>query len=363
MSTQVYLLDGKAKALSLLDRKSMSGLGFREPSDLETWLASCKDQLFSRKILWLARQDWPADDQRSDIIGLSDKGDLIITELKRGEAGEWAVTQVLAYAAEYSRKTPAELTELYFEHSQKTGATSLISKAISSDDAQSRISAHVGAYEVNQSQILLIVAEGFDDKTLAICDYMTRAIGEATFSVELWQYGLFVLGEADAAQKHVFVLEQILPPPSVRAQIEADREDAKAQRYARDPERVGFIDELVRHLNEKGIDARRSYSYYAAIRFEGRELWFNAQRWRLHPRMEVPDSLEVDHASTPSGLIRGKDTGTGNWWLEFSDLDGNKLKFASEIGDRVVTVIKALRPMTEAPATSNPTSEGPQAKS
>ncbi len=363
MSTQIYLLDGTAKTLSLLDRKWMSDLGFHEPSDLETWLASCKDQLFSRKILWLARQDWPTDDQRSDIIGLSDNGDLVIAELKRARASELAITQVLAYADEYGRKTPERLAQLYFDHSQKTGATELIGKAASLSEAQSRISAHVGDNEVNRGQILLILAEGFEDKALAICDYLRGAITQATFSMELWQYGLYVLGEVDAAKKHVFVLEQVLPPPNVRAQIEAEREDAIARKYARDPERVGFIDDLVRYLNEKGIDARRAHSYVAVIRLDGRELWFNAPRWRLHPRIEIPDSLEADKASTPAGLNRGKDPNAGNWWLEFLDLDGNKLKFASGIGDRVLAVVKALKPVAEAPLSSSATPDGPQANS
>ena len=362
MSTQIYLLDGTAKTLSLLDRKWMSELGFHEPSDLETWLASCKDQLFSRKILWLARQDRPTDDQRSDIIGLSDKGELVIAELKRGQANELAIIQLLAYAAEYSLKTPAQLAQLYFDHSQKTGATELIGKAASLPDAESRISEHVRENaEVNQRQILLILAEGFEDKALAICDYLTRTIREATFLMELWQYGLYVLGEADAAKKHVFVLEQVLPPPSVRAQIEAKREEA--ERYARDPERVAFIDELVRHLSEKGMDARRLYNYQAAIRIHGRDVWFNAQRWLPHPRIVIPDSLEAAESSTPAGLKRGKDPNTSNWWLEFSDLDGNKLKFASEIADRVLAVVKALKPVADTPLGSSATPDGPQAKS
>jgi hypothetical protein len=364
---QIYLLDGTAKTLSLLDRKSMSELGFHEPSDLETWLASCKDQLFSRKILWLARQDRPTDDQRSDIIGLSDEGDLVIAELKRGQANELAITQLLAYAAEYSLKTRAQLAQLYFEHSQKTGATELIGKAASLPDAESRISEHVREKEedeeVNQHQILLILAEGFEEKALTICDYLTRTIGEeAKFSMELWQYGLYVLGEADAAKKHVFVLEKVFPPPpSLREQIKAKRENE--ERSASDPERVAFIDELVQHLSEKGMDARRSYNYQAAIRIHGREVWFNAQRSLPHPRIEIPDSLEAAESSTPAGLKRGKDPNTSNWWLEFSDLDGNKLKFASEIGDQVLAVVKALKPVADTPLGSSATPDGPQAKS
>jgi hypothetical protein len=317
--------------------------------------------LFARNILWLARQDWPTDDQRSDIIGLSNEGDLVVAELKRGRASDSAITQVLAYAAEYGFKTPEQLAQLYFDHSQKTGATELMGKANSLTEAQSRISTHVDDNEVNQSQILLILAEGFEDKALSICDYLTRTIGKATFSMELWQYGLYVLGDTGEAQRQVFVLEQILPPPSVRAQIEAEREDAKAKKYARDPERGAFIDQLVKHLDEKGIDARRSYSYYAAIRLNGKDLWFNAQRSRTHPRIEIPDSLKAGDSPTPPELKTGKDSGANNWWLEFSDLDLNKHKFTPEFGDEIFNIVTTLQSAGEPSAMTKSAPEGSKA--
>ena len=159
MSSQVYRLNPADSSLSLLNSKPMSELGYYEVGDLETWLASCKHQLFSRNVLWIMRQDWAADNQRSDLVGISDKGDLIIAELKRGTASQDAITQVLAYAAEYEPKTPSQLATLYYEHSEKYGSSSLVEKASSELDAQSRISAHVGDNEVNKSQILLILAE------------------------------------------------------------------------------------------------------------------------------------------------------------------------------------------------------------
>src|SRR5579862_8876141 len=109
MSSQVYHLDTAGKAMSALTSKSMQELGLLETSDLEIWLSGCRSHLFSRNVLWLMRQDRASADQRSDIVGVSDKGDLIIAELKRGTATQDAITQVLAYASEYEPKTPNEL--------------------------------------------------------------------------------------------------------------------------------------------------------------------------------------------------------------------------------------------------------------
>jgi hypothetical protein len=354
MSTQAYLLDGKGKTLSLIDRKSMSELGFSEPGDLETWLASCKDQLFARKILWLARQDWPTDDQRSDIIGLSDNGDLVVAELKRGRASESAITQVLAYAAEYGPKTPEQLAQLYFEHSQKTGATALIEKAASLNEAQSRISSHVGENEVNQSQILLMVAEGFEDKALAICDYLIRTIGEATFSVELWQYGVFPLPSGEDAKRHMFLLEQMLPPPSIRAQIEAEREAAKGKKWARDPKRMEFMRELASHLSTKGIALHGSQGqpYSRVIELKGQEVIFQVPRWEPHPWMKLPDSLRLDADLAKHGLQESHDK-DGFWRLEFSDVDAENLNFETKFGDRVISIIADLKPMATPPSSAS----------
>jgi hypothetical protein len=52
VASQVYRLDTARKTLTYLNTKPMADLGYYdEVSDLETWLASCRHQLFARKIL------------------------------------------------------------------------------------------------------------------------------------------------------------------------------------------------------------------------------------------------------------------------------------------------------------------------
>jgi hypothetical protein len=348
MSSQVYRLDTISKSLSLLNPKPMNDLGYYEVGDLESWLASCKHQLFSRDVLWIMRQDWAADNQRSDIVGLSNKGDLVIAELKRGVASQNTITQVLAYAAEYESKTPDQLGTLYYEHSQKTGASSLVEKAPSESDAQSRISNHVGENEVNKSQILVILAEGFDDRTLAICEYLRRSAGVATFSMELWQYAIHPHQMDTSAGKaeHIFLLEQVLPPPSIRARIEAEREAAKSQKWARDPKRMEFMRELQTYLWNTSSPLTRSQgsSYSGNIKLAGFDLEFGVPRWEEHPSLtRLPPVLALDGDVSGLGLNKGNDTETGTWWLEFADVDANNLKFEARFGDRLLDVLKHLK--------------------
>jgi hypothetical protein len=320
----------------------MADLGFTEPYDLETWLASSPDRLFGRAVLWLTRQDRVATDQRSDIIGIDSSGDLIVAELKRGEVDEGAIIQAFAYATEYERKTADDLASLYFDHSQKAGATALVKKANSLADAQQRLSKHVGDYEVNQTQILIVLGESFSAKALGICDYLNRSSGEATYSVEFWKYALYPL-KSDTGD-HVLLLEQVLPPPSIRQEIEDKREAAKAKKYARDETRIEFMYQLVNYLSGKGISLSRSrgQSYSGSIDVSGQDVVFQIPRWVPHPSMKIPDALQFSGDPDQYGLTKRKDT-DGTWSLEFSDVDSENLKFDQTFGNRLVKIIGELK--------------------
>jgi hypothetical protein len=350
MSSTVFSLDLAKKALAPLQRRSMAELGLTEPYDLEAWLSSSSDGLFDRKILWLARQDRPSEEQRSDLIGIDQLGNVLITELKRGELTEDAVTQALAYAAEYASKSADDLAALFAAHSEKAGATGLVAKATSLDDARSQLSAHVGAgTEVNESQILLLLGEDFTAKALAVCDYLNGASGEARFSFECWRYGLF-----ETPQKsHYFVLEQILPPPSVRQAIDEKREASKSKKYARDPVRMEFMRELVGYLWSKNISASRSrgQSYECKVRnaawVEDHELLFSVHT--EHPRLILPNELVFDGAPQGYELVEGKNW-DGRRTLEFIDVDAQGAKFDTAFGDRLVQVVELLKPAVVAEA-------------
>jgi hypothetical protein len=74
MAIDLSRLDPKAKTLRRVSSLPMESLHLTETNDLEAWLASCKDRLFGREVLWIARQDRLTHDQRSDIIGVDKTG-------------------------------------------------------------------------------------------------------------------------------------------------------------------------------------------------------------------------------------------------------------------------------------------------
>ena len=68
-------------------------------------------------------------------------------------------------------------------------------------------------------------------------------------------------------------------------------------------------------------------------------------------------NLGIDPATY--GLKRDKDK-EGFWWLEFSDVDAENLKFEAKFGDRAASLLADLKAVVGAPALNSP-SDGSQA--
>lgn len=344
MTTTIYRLDVNAKTITQISRKSMAQLSLSEPYDLEAWLASASAGIFDRDILWIARQDRPVDEQRSDLIGVDKAGNLLITELKRGELNEYAITQALAYAAEYSRKTADELATMFADQSSRETATGLVTKATSADDARLQLSNHVGPEtELNDAQILMLVGEEFTPGALAICDYLNESSGEGTFSFECWKFTVF-----QEVSEHIFALEQILPPPSVRRAIDERREAARAKRYARDPVRKDFMYAVMSFLGVKapGLATRSRGASY--------DCWLKKDEWKatgdvnfsVHedcPRLILPDGLVF--AATDGGPnVTVEQVDGGEQSLRFNGIQCATAKFDESFGDQLLKVVEQIKP-------------------
>jgi len=351
MSSIVFSLDNEKKSLSPLQRRRIAEIGMTEPRDLEAWLSSVRGDLFDRSVFWIARQDRPSEEQRSDLVGLDRKGNLLITELKRGELTEAGVTQVLGYAAEYASMNQDDLASMFWEQSKKDGITGLLKKALSMDDAFLKMTQHVDdGIEVNGNQILILVAEDFSPKVLAICDYLNAASGEAKFSFECWRYGLFVAYSAS----YVFVLEQILPAKSVRQAIEEKREASKLRKYARNPVRMKFMSELMEYIRKTGqremeVSRSRGQSYVCRL---------NKPSWGAECEIEFTVRTPLPQLILSPELIFGGDlkkfclisppSADDRIVLEFTDVHTQQATFSVEFGDRLIHIIDYIQRRTAA---------------
>lgn len=345
MNTNVYVLDASNKALSPIPAKPMIELGFKE-TDVETWLASVSSDtnVLGRPILWLARQDSQADDQRSDLVGLDIDGDLLVVELKRGVLDESTITQALSYAAEYYQKTADELAEMYADHCTKGGTTRLVAPVDSVDAAKERIGKHVKAgSKVNALQILVLVGEDFTARALAVCDYLNCASGEAPFTVECWQYA--VLKPQD--DQHQFLVNQILPPMSIRHVIEEKREIHKSRTYARDSVRAEFMRALVSYLVGQGVACykRQGETYKCHLRHEGWpedveiEVWNHLDREQLQLRFPPQLAFPNDELTNIGAAAREDEYGR---YIAFDEVRCASAVFTEELGDRIIQVAREL---------------------
>jgi hypothetical protein len=354
MGSQVFQLEIKTKSLTPLPMKSMRELGTSEPYDLESWLASTGKRLFNREILWIARQDRPADGERSDLLGLDHDGNLLVAELKKGQLDENGVTQALAYAAEYAALKADDLAILFADASQKNTSTALVKKADSRDDATKQISTHCGESELNETQILLLIAEDFAPKALAICDYLNGASGDASFSLECWRYSVFEQPKLG----HLFLLEQILPPPSVRKEIEAKREAFKSKKYLRDPVKMAFMRDMLDFIRINGgevtADRNRGQSYGCQIQSKDwlseHELQFvigDRQAYLSIPSDLLADGVAAKHKLTSDNQPNGKQR------MIFLD-ETSAAKFTADFGKRVIEVVRDFKEATAGSASTSP---------
>lgn len=340
MSTSIYRLDVGRKVLATIQKKSMEDLGLKEAYDLEAWLASSSAGLFGRDILWISRQDRPVHEQRSDLIGVAKEGDLLITELKRGTLDESAITQVLAYAAEYARKTANELAALFADQSSKTTTCGLVAKATSPEDARQKLSVHVGTNtELNETQILLLMGEEFTPNALAICDYLNESSGDATtFSLECWKYTVF----EESQGNNLLAIEQILPPPNSRQAIDERREASKARKYARDPARKEFMYALMTflHKEEPGLATRsRGASYDCSLK---KDDWKDSVQLSVHddrPRLIFPDGIGFSGNASDLNLEEGK-TADGRRSIAFNGVLCGSAKFDVAFGERLLKAVE-----------------------
>lgn len=351
MATALFRLDTLNKGLAPLNATTMQEAGLTEPGDLEAWLATAPKGLFGRNVLWLARQDWAASDGRSDLLGVDEDGDLLISELKRGEIRPDAIAQALAYAAEYASLGVQQLANLFAAHSAKTGARGLVAKATSTADAESQLADHAAnASGINESQVLVLVGEQFSAAALATCDYLNSASGEARFSVECWRYTVFVDEE-----HHHLLLEQVVPAPSVRQEVERKREASKAGRRARDPARVAFMHALMAALRARetsGISATRQtgQSYLCSLQMDAWpphvEAWFS-----YYPHQRIPTlswrTGELSSDKRPDddldlALAQQADDGEEYDEIRFTQFEGADNLSIDALSERIVAILRAL---------------------
>jgi len=330
--TAIYRLvrDEPARQLKLLEKTNMKRQRLSEPRDLEAWLASsCQEELFGRKVLWIARQHWAATDMRSDLVGIEKgSGDMVVVELKRDTADESALTQALGYAAEYAELDYDGLLELWRKHGQKPDG---LLAPLTEDDIKSGLRDAVRAEsddELNEYQVILVVAEDFSPTALTIADYLNNNSGDARYGLELWRYSIHVDPDGD---RLYFMLEQVLPSFNARQEAERKRETAKARKRPRDSARMDYKEKALEYLQNRGFEVDKHWKQYSfcfrkSSWADGVEAKLSFERWQKTPVVTVPSDLPVDWKELSKAIVRSELPGCGTE-LSLQDEDSKRAAF------------------------------------
>lgn len=324
---KVFDLDKDAKVTQRLKELQLSDIGANEPQDLEAWIAGMGSEAFDREVLWLSRQDTPNLEGRSDLMGIDERGAVVVAELKNGTVTEEAVTQAMVYAAAYRELDLDDLAELYAFQSSKSGSMTLVKTASSLVDARSQIEQLVAAdedQEINEQQIIFLIGADFSARCLSVCEYLAD-VSDGTLALECWQFQVF--GEVAAPK---LVVSRVFPSETTKQLVETKLDAARATKKARDPMRKGLTRLLREGLRGSDLDdqkvevpAKRGAVYNFEVWLK--PLWGDEERGCLSfgaERGEAP-YLHVDadlpKVDPPEGVKRLQEEGDEDWYFEWPE--------------------------------------------
>lgn len=346
---KLFRIGENKRELAPVPKRTMHSLQMTETSHLEDWILQQGGEPFERQLLWISRQDSVTNDQRSDLIGVDSEGNLIICELKRGKATEQAVIQALGYAAEYRHLDIDALSEVLYNHASRKHLGELSFE--SEMEARSHLNASIAKgsattsteVEVNQSQVVIIVAEEFHANMLSICDYLNNASNALNYWFECWQYELFT-DDSDQGGTYL-TFNQILPPINVRSEIAERRDAEKSRKYARDPDRIDLSQRLessFHALEDYETSRNRGASYTFTVAFQDGSHSFSIRVGDDNPALIVPEELVSGESSSKS--IDGAKLRQfgGEWGFIFEKFSSADPTRADELAGKMQSVVHKL---------------------
>jgi len=198
-------IDRSLKTLKRLNRKEIPGAGLKEREDIQQMIRNSPEEFFSEmgeEWLLVGEEVRPTDivEDRIDLLAIDRQGAAAIIELKRRDH-KLLLLQALSYASMVSRWAP----ERFVDERSK-----LLSKprADVEDEIEQHLSEDFGT--LNQSQRVILIAEGFDWEVLATCEWLTEK-----HDVDIRCYRLSLA--ADSSTEYLSCT-CIFPPPELRAQ-------------------------------------------------------------------------------------------------------------------------------------------------
>lgn len=153
--------------------------GLKLESHLEDWLENSPPALAQQPILWIGRQTSATVEDSTifpDLLGVDSEGNLVIVELKKGEASRKVVAQLIEYAAwanELTKDQIQKIAEKYFENQHENKGKNFAEAFMAAFD----ILDPKDVPPLNRNLRLFIVAEELPLRIANVCRFLRTSHG------------------------------------------------------------------------------------------------------------------------------------------------------------------------------------------
>lgn len=158
-------IDRKNKALEALPKPTLSEADITERYDLQECIFNSPEAFFgeiNQELFLVGKEICPSSDvlDRIDLLALDQDGNAVIIELKRGNK-KYQLLQAISYAGMIAKWTPDD----FFSN-------------VNVEDAE-KLADYLGVEkeEINRSQRIILIAEGFDYSILVAAEWLSEQYG------------------------------------------------------------------------------------------------------------------------------------------------------------------------------------------
>jgi len=279
------------------------------PSDLklkESWIqdliVKMPTDIVGEPLLVISREFQGFDTKdRLDILAVDDHGNLVVIELKRGEATEDSATQAVKYAAYCSQLKKDDILRIFAEYVARFEVT------LEAGDVRETLIDFVGGSEdalqdVNRKQRIILVANSFNDRVSAIAVWLyLNKIDLRCIKLNVYR---------DEAGSFLIHPERYLPTPEITTYLPGvieppeppSEEDVRSG--ITDPFVKGLVDSLPLQLRSSPFGTRQVQVYRRGWDFrikmfgKNRAGYYFAKKWlRFYLYAPSPREIELIQSS------------------------------------------------------------------
>lgn len=304
-SSNLYRIHPESKTLQSVREVNFSDHSFRERYDIQEWIEETPS-ILGERLLIVAKEKTYFDgtNERPDLVGIDEEGNIVVIELKRDDSGADVHWQAIKYASYWSGFSVRDVFEVYADyltvHRQKEGT-----EEVDTEYAKQEIIDFINqdtAENVNKRQRIILVSHRFSNEAVSAVNWLLENYGLDIRCIQLIPYfdedkATFYL-QTNMILPVAGIDEYLVKPSSGKAAAargsKGSRNDDQVTRFfegLRDgllgSDALGDVSQPTRHSRWAGSDYR--FRYYHFWYRDG--LWDN---WHLSYKVWLYNDLETN---------------------------------------------------------------------